>query len=78
VAPGVGLTFEDGFADESGQPNLELPVTAAVVRLDSLGEKGTRMSMVSTFPSQAALKQLLEMGMAEGLRQSVGQIDALL
>jgi hypothetical protein len=36
------------------------------------------MSIVSRFPSTAALEQMLAMGMEEGLTQAVGQIDAIL
>ena len=36
------------------------------------------MSIESVFPSTEAMEQLLAMGMEEGLKQAVGQIDAIL
>lgn len=36
------------------------------------------MSIASTFPDAAAMEQFLTMGMEEGLKQAVGQIDAIL
>ena len=39
---------------------------------------GTRMEIVSTFPSHEAMEQLVAMGMEEGLRASMGQIDDVL
>ena len=39
---------------------------------------GTRMVTVTTFPSLEALEQLLGMGMEEGLRAAMGQIDGVL
>jgi hypothetical protein len=36
------------------------------------------MSILSTFPSTETMEQLLAMGQEEGMRQAVGQIDALL
>ena len=36
------------------------------------------MSITSIFPDAAALEQLLAMGMEEGLKEAVGQIDAIL
>lgn len=39
---------------------------------------GTRMVTVTTFPSLEALEQLLGMGMEEGMRAAMGQIDGIL
>jgi hypothetical protein len=36
------------------------------------------MSIQSTFPSTQAMERLLAMGMEEGLKEAVGQIDAIL
>ena len=36
------------------------------------------MSIESIFPNTAAMEQILAMGMEEGLREAVGQIDAIL
>ena len=36
------------------------------------------MSIESHFPSTEAMEQLLAMGMEEGMKQAVGQIDAIL
>jgi hypothetical protein len=36
------------------------------------------MSIESEFPTVDAMEQLAAMGMEEGLRQAVGQIDAIL
>ena len=39
---------------------------------------GTRMAIVTTFPSTEAMEQLLTMGMEEGLTAAMGQMDDLL
>jgi hypothetical protein len=36
------------------------------------------MSIESEFPSAEAMEQVLAMGMEEGLKDAVGQIDAIL
>jgi hypothetical protein len=36
------------------------------------------MTIDTTFPSLDAMEQMVEMGMEEGIRQAVGQIDDLL
>ncbi len=38
----------------------------------------TRMTTVTTFNSLEDLEQVIEMGMEEGIREAMGQIDALL
>jgi len=72
------LAFEDGFADDSGTPNQDLPVTQVRVALERLDDQHTRMVIQSTFPSAEAMEQLISMGMAEGMAEAVGQIDAIL
>ena len=73
------LEFEDGFADDAGRPNNEMPVTTVTVTLTGDGDgPGTSMVIRSLFPSVEAMEQLLAMGMEEGMREAMGQIDALL
>ncbi len=71
------LEVEDGFADDAGVPNPDLPTIAMRVTLDP-DSGGTRMQMVSTFPTLEAMEQLTAMGMEEGLAAALGQIDDLL
>jgi uncharacterized protein YndB with AHSA1/START domain len=72
------LVFRDGFANADGTPNTDLPLNDARVTIESIGEGRTRMSIESIFPDAAAMEQLLAMGMEDGLREAVGQIDAIL
>lgn len=72
------LEFDDGFADDSGTPNPDMPVTRIVVTLGEAAPGRTEMTIVSTFPSAEALEQMLAMGMEEGMAQALGQADALL
>lgn len=71
------LEFEDGFADENGNPNPELPTMTIVVTL-SQTTGGTRMEIETTFTSVEAMEEILAMGAEEGMKQAMGQIDALL
>lgn len=72
------FVVEDGFADDTGQPNPDLPTTRMELELDERGDAGTTMTVVSTFASTAAMTQMLEMGMEDGMRQAMGQIDGIL
>jgi len=72
------LEVEDGFADDNGVPNPDMPVTQMVVSVEPLADGRTRMTIASTFPSVEAMEQMITMGMEEGMREALGQIDALL
>ena len=69
--------LEDGFADETGKPTTKLPSTRMRVSFAAI-DGGTRMTMVSTFPSLQAMEQLTAMGMEEGLKAALGQMDGVL
>lgn len=71
------LEFEDGFADESGQPNPQMPTTRGVVQLEETAA-GTRMTVTSHFATVEQMEQLVQMGMVEGMTLAMGQIDQLL
>jgi uncharacterized protein YndB with AHSA1/START domain len=72
------LVFRDGFANDDGTPNDALPRNEGRVTIVAVDEGRTRMEIESTFPSSEAMEQVLAMGMEEGLKQAVGQIDAIL
>lgn len=72
------FVIDDGFADESGQPNTNMPTTRIVFEFAEQSAHRTAMTVISTFASTAAMQQLLEMGMEEGMREAMGQIDGVL
>ncbi len=78
VEPPTSLAFRDGFADKDGTPDPKMPVTEANVTIEAIGVGTTRMTMSSRFPSREAMQQVLDMGMEEGLKQAMSQIDAIL
>ena len=67
----------DGFLDSDGAPAPEMPTMRIRFTFEPHGD-GTRMVTVTTFPSLEALEQLLEMGMEEGMKAAMGQIDSVL
>lgn len=80
VDPPRSLAFEDGCADDSGQPSAELPSTYVEVRLLETPETSgkTTMTITTRFKSIADMEQLLGIGKGDGTRLAVGQIDAVL
>ncbi len=75
--PPNSFDIEDGFADDTGTPNSEMPNTRMRLTLEAT-DTGTQMVMVSTFASAEAMAQLLTMGMEEGLTAALGQMDGVL
>jgi uncharacterized protein YndB with AHSA1/START domain len=78
VEPPRRITFRDGFSNPDGTPNDKLPVTEAEVAIRDIGGGRTRMTVSSTYQTREALEEVLAMGMEEGLKSAVGQIDAIL
>jgi uncharacterized protein YndB with AHSA1/START domain len=77
VDPPHSLEIEDGFGEEPGNAG-GLPLTRMRVTLAARGEAGTLMTMVSTFESVEAMEKLIEMGMEEGIKAALGQVDGIL
>jgi uncharacterized protein YndB with AHSA1/START domain len=78
VDPPRGLSFRDGFANDDGSPNTDLPQNMARVRIEAIDAGRTRMSIETAFPTTEAMEQVLAMGMEQGLTEAIGQIDAIL
>lgn len=72
------LVVQDGFANDDGTPNDDMPRNQFRVEIAEAGAGRTRMSIESIFPDREAMEKLLAMGMQEGLTEAVGQIDAIL
>ena len=75
--PPRSIRIEDGFLDD-GTPN-DLPGPGGMnVTIEPIGNGRTRMTIENTFPDVSAMEQLLAMGQEEGMKEAVGQIDAIL
>jgi uncharacterized protein YndB with AHSA1/START domain len=77
VDPPRSLEFVDGFANEDGTPNTDLPTTSAQVRLTE-HDGGTRMELRFKFDSAEHMAELERYQAFEGIQQAVSQIDAVL
>jgi uncharacterized protein YndB with AHSA1/START domain len=71
------LEFDDGFSGEDGEPDRSIEPGHVVVTLEPI-DGGTRMTIRNSFVSSEQLEQVLEMGMEEGMREALEQVDALL
>jgi uncharacterized protein YndB with AHSA1/START domain len=72
------LVVRDGFANDDGTPNTDLPAGQMRVTIEEIGTGRTRMSIENIFPNAEAMEQVLAMGQEEGMKEALGQIDAIL
>ena len=73
----AALTVVDKFADADGTPAEGMPESTMRLSLTETAT-GSRMTSVTTFASLESLEQVLAMGMEEGLKESMGQMDSVL
>lgn len=71
------LAFEDGFSGADGEPDPAMKPISCVVTFETVAGK-TRMTTVTSFVDTAHFDQVSTMGMEEGMREAMGQIDDVL
>ena len=69
--------MHDGFTNDDGEPKPGLPVNMMRIEI-SVDRDITRMTIRSTFAALEAMKRTLAMGAEEGMRATLGQINAIL
>lgn len=77
VVEGERFTVLDGFANPDGSRSDFAPP----MRMDFVFEatdSGSRLTTTTLFASIETLEQMIEMGMEEGMKSAMGQIDAVL
>ncbi len=74
VEPPYRFEVRDGFAHPDGTPNAELPSLRMVYTFEET-TLGSMLTSVSYFNSAEELDQLLSMGMLDGTRAAMEQID---
>ncbi|WGL53238.1 SRPBCC family protein [Nocardioides sp. BP30] len=72
-----GFEVLDGFALESGAPNREMPSMRMVFTFEPT-DAGSRVTTTTHFNTAEELAQLVEMGMEQGMREAMGQMDRVL
>lgn len=77
VVPLESFEVRDGFANPDGTANTEMP-TMRVTFVFTQTDTGSRVTTTTWFTSIEDLDQLLAMGMEQGMREAMGQMDAVL
>lgn len=77
VDPLKSFEVRDGFASPDGERNDQMPSMRMQFVFEETGT-GSRVTTTTYFASLEELEQLVEMGMEEGLRAAMGQMDTVL
>ena len=72
------MAWEDGFLDDQGEPDPNMPLNTMLVTLSDRAGGGTVMTLVTTFASVESMAMHVEMPLEDQLIQMVGQAEALL
>jgi uncharacterized protein YndB with AHSA1/START domain len=73
----ASFEVKDGFTNDDGSPNTDMPDMRMVFHFEST-DAGSRVTTTTHFNSPEQLAQLLEMGMEDGMKEAMGQIDDVL
>ncbi|WP_062070373.1 SRPBCC family protein [Demequina sediminicola] len=77
VEPGHSFEVRDVFADGDGNENADMPSMRMTFSFEET-DSGSRLVTVTHFNSLEELQQLIDMGMEEGTKSAMSQIDAVL
>jgi len=77
VEPLKRIEVVDGFGGDPDAPVEGMPTMHMVFTFESTAT-GSRHTTVTTFQSIETMEQLVQMGMMEGMKSAMGQIDAVL
>jgi uncharacterized protein YndB with AHSA1/START domain len=77
VQPLQRIEVEDGFSDNDGNPNPAMPTMRMVFTFHET-PTGSRFESVTYFGSLETMEQVIKMGVMEGMRSAMSQIDAVL
>lgn len=77
ISPEDTFSCDDEFCDEQGVAVPGMPLAHMTVELEALAES-TRLTSTTRYDTPEALAQVLEMGMEEGLTQTLDNLESLL
>jgi uncharacterized protein YndB with AHSA1/START domain len=71
------IEIEDGFSAADGTPDTTMPIMRISFAFAPTAT-GARFTGVTRFASLESMEQLVKMGMIEGMRSAMGQLDSVL
>lgn len=77
IQPKDLIVAKDGFTDETGVVNADMPTSISTSRFSDL-PNGTLIEALVQYPSTEMMEMVINMGMEEGWRSTVERLDELL
>ncbi|MFN8380069.1 MAG: SRPBCC domain-containing protein [Anaerolineae bacterium] len=77
VDPPKKLVYADSFSDAEGHINEALPTAEVVVQFEDAGSQ-TRVVITTKYAREEELQAVVQMGMVEGITETLGQLEKLL
>lgn len=77
IDPLKGFEMEDGFCDEEGNVNPDLPVSRGKITFTKTST-GTRVAFKMTYTNEADVQRIVEMGFEQGITMCIEQLVELL
>jgi uncharacterized protein YndB with AHSA1/START domain len=74
IAPQL-IRYRDVFSDAERTINTEMPESASTLHFYAEGDR-TRVVSSTAYPTEELLKQVIEMGMEEGLRETWDRLES--
>ncbi|MCQ4035959.1 SRPBCC family protein [Kaistella montana] len=71
------ISWTDFFADENGNPTLEIPSVNWLIGFTGI-EEGTKLTINIHFNSENDMKMILDMGFEEGFKMGLNQLAELI
>jgi uncharacterized protein YndB with AHSA1/START domain len=68
------IEIEDGFCDENGNLNMNLPVSKGQITF-SKTKNGSKVDFKMIYPTEADLQTIIEMGFEEGISICMDQLE---
>jgi uncharacterized protein YndB with AHSA1/START domain len=76
--PPHSLEFENGLADDAGEPIAEMLPMIMTINLAERSGGGTLLSIQTYFQTPEVMNRVMTMGMEEGMKGAMSQMDGLL
>jgi uncharacterized protein YndB with AHSA1/START domain len=72
------LRFENGLADDAGEPLVDMLPMIMTIDLTEKSDGGTLLSLETNYQTPEIMSRFMTMGMEDGLKAAMSQMDGLL
>lgn len=77
IKPEDSFEYTDYFTDDDGNVNKSMPTSHSKIVLHENEDSTTTLTVTTVYENEAALNQVLEMGMKEGYAETLDKLEKL-